>query len=677
MLAAENHNLASDEQFPDELANEVAQEIHQGWDADDGSRTEWLKKHAYFLSLYSQTDFNENSDTARSWGSKQSVPIISEACDQFQARTYKTFFPQDTFVSAKPVRTTTENRKFMEQRAKRIGDHMSYQLAYRMRNYKSDKDALFHATALHGSFFTKTYHDTKKLLPRVDNVRPTNLVVNYNVGPVRIEDLRRKTHVIHTTVGDTQRLVNEGYFIRPAMAAQSMETDEFRLKVDEIQGLQESQFGLKSDNPAVLLEQHFYLDLNGDGEFRPYIGTICAASRKLLRLSIGYESDPMGNPLKDYEQVQYFTHYKFKEDPNGFYGMGLGHSLSQLNTSANILLRQILDAGTLANYGNMSGFISERLGIEGDELVMELGKFPKISDTVGDIQNGIFQFNFPGPNQALIAMLESIDQRAQRLGSAVEATTGTPSRAEQATTYLAQIEQALELFSSVQIRLADSMGQELQKIFHLNQKFLPLVDYYVVNETPEQITRSDYAEDMMIMPVFDPKFSTQQQKMARANAELQGTLQNPVNQTRPQSYDAAFRRYFEALDTENIEELIPLPQPPENFDDQETENMFFLMPQESRPNFDVFPEHDHKKHLAELDQFLEEFGQALLPDQQQLVLSHRMKHEAFLYGQEHGIIEAQPADAPAMEERPGDEMGNAAAAGDIPPAPSINAPQIA
>jgi hypothetical protein len=39
-------------------------------------------------------------------------------------------------------------------------------------------------------------------------------------------------------------------------------------------------------------------------------------------------------PTKDYEQVQYFTHYKFKENPDGFYGLGLGHSIGDLNSAA-------------------------------------------------------------------------------------------------------------------------------------------------------------------------------------------------------------------------------------------------------------------------------------------------------------------------------------------------------
>lgn len=670
-MAAENHNLAQD--IDDEgLIREIGQEIHNGFSDDESSRSDWLDQHTFWLSLYMQSDYAENADPERSWGATESLPILTEACDQFQTRTYKTFFPQDTFISASPMRKKKEDRQMLEDRAKRIGDHMSYQLGFKDRSFKEDKDALFLGVAVHGSFFTKTYFDDKLNRPRIDNVRPTDLVVNYHMGPVRIENLRRKTHIIYSTVGETQDLVNKGFFTQPARAAlQEQGKNPYNVKVDEVQGLSSSgQTKIKRDAPAVLLEQDFYLDLDGTGEYRPYIGTICAASHKLLRLVVGYESDPMGNPLKDYEQVQYFTHYKYKNNPDGFYGLGLGHTIADLNSAANIMLRQSMDAATLANDGNMSGFISERLGLTGEEIRMVIGKMTKIPDTIGDMQNSIMMMKFPGPNAALMQLMEMIDQRAQRLGSTTEATTGTPQSVVQPTTYLAQIEQALESFSSVQMRLANSLGDELQKVYRLNQRYLPLVDYYIVNDEPEQITRADYADDMMVQPVFDPKFATQQQKVARAQSELQATLQNPVNQGRPNVYDAAFKRYLEALDVDDIEELIPPPPQVENFDDQQVENMFFLMPKESRPLFDVFPDQDHMKHLMELNQFVAQNGANLQPDQKEDVLKHHMKHEAYLYGQEHGIIpksgDAGQIPTPPLEARSGNGMGNGEIGGAVP-----------
>lgn len=623
------------------LLREIGQEIIQGFKDDDQSRSEWMEMHSFWLSLYMQNDYAQNSDQDRSWGATESVPILTEACDQFQSRTYKIFFPNDTFVSAIPMRRTKEDRKILEERAERIGRHMSYQLGFEDRSYRQDKDALFLGTALHGSFFTKTYFNDRLRRFKVDNVRPTDLVVNYTVGPARLDELRRKTHIIYTTVGATEELVDKGYFIEAAHAGQVEINDQYNTVVNEADGRNPSDSNIKRDRQAVLLECHTYLSLDDNNIYRPYIVTICAVSHRVMRIVIGYEADSQGVPFKDYEQCQYFTHYKYKENPDGFYGLGLGHTIGDLNSAVNIMLRQSMDAATLANDGNMSGFVSERLGLEGDEIKMVLGRFRKIPDTVGDLQNSLWTGQFPGPNAALLQIMEALDQRAQRLGSTTEATTGTIDKVVQPTTLINQIEQSLEQFSTVQMRLANSFSEELQKIYKINQKYLPLVDYFVVNGSPETITRMDYADDMLIQPVFDPQYATQSQKIARARAELEATMQNPINQSRPEVIDTAFRRYLEALQVDDIDSLIP-PQPQiENFDDQYLENMFFLMPKESRPLFDVFPDQDHASHLmkmAELFVEINQTGTQLTPDQQEDLMKHQMKHQAYLYGQEKDII---------------------------------------
>lgn len=636
--AAETFNLA--DKMDEGMLREIGQEVCQGFDDDNESRSDWLDQHTFWLSLYMQQDYAESADAERSWGATESMPILTEACDQFQTRTYKTFFPNDTFVSAIPMRRSVGDEEALEDRAERIGHHMSYQLGFKDRAYKQDKDALFLGTAIHGSFFTKTYFDEKKRGPRIENVRPTDLVVNYEVGPTRIEELRRKTHIIYSTVGDSQDKMSKGFFTQAAIAATQDPSNKYNVKVNETQGISETTNSkLRRDRGAIWYEQQLYLDLDGNGVFMPYIATVCAGSKKVLRLAINYEATPQGQPLKDYEQTQLYTHYKFKENPDGFYGLGLGHTIGDLNSAINIMLRQSMDAATLANDGNMSGFISERLGIDGDEIRMVLGKLKKIPDTVGSLRDSIMLMQFPGPNEALIKIMENLDERAQRLGATTEATTGTPDAVTQPTTYLAEIEQAMETFSSVQMRLSNSMSEEFQKIYKINQKYMPLVDYYTVNNTPEQITRADYADDMLVQPIFDPKFATQQQKIARAQAELDATMKNPNSQQRPQVYDAAFTRYLKAMDVDNIEELIPPPPQPQQIDDQNAENMAFMLPSGQFPPFDVFPSQNHAEHLAKLEKFVAEKGPMITdPAQQQAIAIHKQKHEAFLYGQQHGII---------------------------------------
>lgn len=670
-------NLA--EHIEDAQLRNIGRQVYLGFEEDDQSRSEWVGNHTYWLSLYMQSDYAENSDEERDWGSTESVPILTEACDQFQARTYKVFFPNDTFVSAIPMRRTAKDRDILEDRADRIGKHMSYQLGFQDRSYKQDKDALFLGVAVHGSFFTKTYFDENLRRFKVDNVRPTDLVVNYNVGAIRIDDVRRKTHIIYTTVGETEELVESKFLLQPAKPGKVTINDKYNTKVDEISGITAPSGGVTRDQQAILLEQHCYLDLDDTGTKLPYIITICAASQRVLRLIIGYEADESGKPLNDYKQVQYFTHYKFKENPDGFYGLGLGHSIGDLNGAINIMLRQTLDAATLANEGNMSGFVSEKLGLEGDTIRMILGKLRKIPDTINDLSESIMLMKFPGPNGALIQLMEVLDQRAQRLGSVTEAVTGTMDKVVQPTTQLSLVEQSLEMFSSTQLRLANSFSEELQKIYAINRRFLPFIEYFVVNGEPDTITREDYADDMLIQPIFDPKYATQSQKVSRAQAELQATLQNPINQSRPQVIDEAFRRYFKALDVENIDALVPPAPQIENLDDQFLENMWFLMPKEARPLFDVFPDQNHLDHLQKLQELIAivaQFGIELTPDQQQDIFKHQQKHQAYLYGQQHGVIPTGQEPTPPLAARQDGQMDNGPTTAQLPPEASQLLSQI-
>lgn len=542
------------------MAKEIGQEILRGYRDDDESRAEWLEMHENWLRLYMQTDYALNSDPERSWGATESIPILTEACDQFQSRTYKAFFPSEGFISCVSQTHTLDPVKgeLMRDRAERIGRHMSWQLGVQNKNYRRDKRALFLGVAVHGSFFTKAYFDAyKKKRPCIDNVRPTDFVVNYTCGRTAIEDLRRKTHIIRMTVGETETLAAKEWLTQAARAGSEEGYTQYDEAVDDSQGLMPSNGYLKKDRGCVLLEQQLYLDLDETGYPIPYLGTIDSGGR-LLRLTIDYEADMQGQPSKDYEQIQYYTHYKYMENPDGFYGLGLGAKIGDLNSAVNIGLRQALDAATLANDGNNSGYISNRLCMDGEEQVtLTLGKLKKVPDTTGDISDGIMLMKFPGPNQSHMQILEMLDQRAQRMSGTTEATTGSIDKNQQPTTVLAQIEQAMEQFSSVQQGLSDDFGDELDKIYKLNSQYLPFTEYYTINDVSEAITRADYQEDMAVKPIFDPKFATRAQKVAKAQAELQATLQNPLSQTRPQVYDIAFRLYLEALDSDNVDELIP------------------------------------------------------------------------------------------------------------------------
>ena len=96
---------------------------------------------------------------------------------------------------------------------------------------------------------------------------------------------------------------------------------------------------------------------------------------------------------------------------------------------------------------------------------------------------------------------------------------------------------------------------------------------------------------------------------------------------------------LEAMEIEDIKDILPeptAPPEPQKIDDQSQENMYFLMPTQDRPLFDVFPDQDHAQHIKAIDDLLngpmaEELKKEEYQDVVPAILDHRKKHLAFLY----------------------------------------------
>jgi len=558
----------------------------------------WAGQHGKWMNLY----FLRDTPVSPPWpdSSTESLPILAEAVNQFSARAYKALFPSKTFVKAVP--TGKPDGKARE-RAERVSHHLSWQLTARDRNYIKNKSRLLHALPLHGSFFTKTYYSPYKLAPVIENVRPIDLVIPYGVGSRDLEDIERKTHVIFVSANKCARMKEDGYFIGDSVPIGLNEVDwnPMTKAHDAAHGLVADD-GKKYDRLCLKLEQHLLLDMDKDGIAEPYIATVDYQSRQLNRLAIRYETDELGNPTNDKEPIEYFTHYQFLDNPDGFYGLGFGHLLAPINTAVNKLMRQVIDAGTLATVGNMSGFVSKRLALPHDKLELTMGEFTAVAASAEDIKNGIFQFQFPGPSPAARDIIGILTQRADRLATVTEAITGQTDKVQQPTALLALIEQSLQVFSSIYQRLTEALGEELQKVFEINRKFMSPEEYFSVQDDDGTVLgksafRDDYAPDLQIMPIADPQMSTERQKLARAEAEWNFLSTNQLVIQSPVHYLNASKRYLRAIGAEAIEEVLPSfdqgGEAPRE-DDPAREGVMMVM---SGISPQVFPEQDHATHI--------------------------------------------------------------------------------
>lgn len=633
-------------QLGEEKLKKIADDVISDVEADIESAQSWLEKNETWLRLYFQEDNRVNPPWADA--SNDSVPLLTESCNQFQARTYKAFFPTRLFVSAIPTLQADEQTL---ERAERVAKHMSYQLSVKNKSYKKNKNALFLGVSLHGSYFTKTYYDPIKGLC-IENISPDCFIVPYGVGQREIEDLPRKTHVMYKTLHFTQSMAKIKYFTKPAEIMKDISSAGLtREASDEVQGF--SLINAERAGVCKLYEQHRYLDLDNDGVEEPYVVTVDATSRQVLRVCVNYYMDMEGNPTDEYgkpsdtfKEVQYFTHYMFLPNPNGFYGLGFGHLLAKINSAINRMLRSSLDAAELANTGNMSGFVTDDVSIRGGPLSLSMGEFQKVGYGGDDIRRAFYQPNFKGPDPSLVALLQAIDERGQRLASVTDALTGDLTSVQQPTTVLTALEQSLQLMTSVQEFLASSLERELQLIYNLNSYFL--------EETPETfsmqtesgmstfaISSADYSPDLAVMPIFDPKAGTENQKIQRAQTEYQTLLSNPLTANDPQAIYNVTKRFLKAINAINIDEILPPPPPPPEplrEDDPVRENMIFLSPDPVTP--EVFPDQDHLAHIRDHETLMrnEKYYGTLDKERKVQFEDHIQSHIAMQYGEDNGAF---------------------------------------
>jgi hypothetical protein len=382
--------------------------------------------------------------------------------------------------------------------------------------------------------------------------------------------------------------------------------------------------------------------------------------------------DPAGNPTYDKAPIEYYDHYTFIPNPDGFYGLGLGFLLGHLNTAINKILRQTVDAATLSNVGNQSGFMASSIGADRGDVQMQLGKLMRTNVSGDELQKGIYTFKFPGPNQALVSVMDMLQRAGRGLASSPEALTGNTDKVLQPTTFMGIVEQAQVFFSTVYERIFGVWQNELLKHYKLNGKYLDEEEYFAVNDlsgSPEEmmVSREDYRPDLMVIPLADPKMATEQQRLAKSEAEYQTLVQNPMVVNDPMALYQVTRRRLEALGATDIDQVLPMPQQkePQREDDPLLENIGSLLPAPMMP--EVFADQNHLAHLRAHEGLLNDpaYGQRMTPEGQKMIQAHIQKHIALLYAVTETPF-ARQLDGQVGQDGMDEAAGNAGVSGPTP-----------
>ena len=542
-------NLA--EVIDEAVLGEISSELRGMYEEDSESREEWEEGYTKGLDLLG-VKYQERSQPFEG-ASGVTHPLIAESVVQFQAQSYKELLP-----AGGPVKTQVLGAKTMEKesQASRVKNFMNYQVTEVMEEFDPDTDQMLFYLPLSGSTFKKVYFDPTKGRAVSAFVPAEDLVVSYSATDLATAP--RVTHVLRMDGNQLRKMQIAGMYRDVEISSDDEVENQVRDKVDEIEGVSKGYI----DDVHTVLEMHVDLDLEGfedtgpDGEPTgiklPYIVTIDHGSGEILAITRNYDAQ---DQLKT--KRQYFVHYKFLPGL-GFYGFGLIHMIGGLGRAATSILRQLIDAGTLANLP--SGFKARGIRIRNEDEPLMPGEFRDIDAPGGDIRNAIVPLPFKEPSGTLAQLLASLIEGGRRFVSIADQQIGEGQSGDMPVgTTVALLERGMKVMSAIHKRLHYSQKTEFRLLARIFAENLPPVYPYEVAGAPSEIKAQDFDGRVDVLPVSDPNIFSMAQRVTLAQTQLQLAQSNPGIH----NLHEAYKRMYQALEVQNIDEILPAKKEPQ------------------------------------------------------------------------------------------------------------------
>jgi hypothetical protein len=579
-MGGEDHYANLAEFLDEDVLVDVGSDLQEKYTDYKSSRQDWEQAYTNGLDLLG---FKYERRTEPFKGaSGVTHPVLAESVTQFQAQAYKELLPADGPVRTQIVGLTDRNK---EDQATRVKEFMNYQIMNVMKEYEPEFDQMLFYLPLSGSTFKKVYYDS--LLGRAVSkfVPSEDLIVPYSA--TSLEDAEAVIHVIKISANDLRKQQVSGFYKDVDLGEPPIKDDEIKKKERELEGIRVE----KQDDIYTLLECHVNLDLEGfedkdpqtgepTGIKLPYVVTIEESSREVLSIKRNYKSD---DPLKN--KTNYFVHFKFLPGL-GFYGFGLIHMIGGLSRTATSALRQLLDAGTLANLP--SGFKMRGIRVRDDAQPLQPGEFRDVDAPGGNLRDAFMPLPFKGPDQTLLQLMGIVVDASQRFASIADAQVGDMNQQAAVGTTMALLERGSRVMSAIHKRIYGALKNEFELLANVFATYLPPVYPYDVVGGQRQIKQADFDDKVDILPVADPNIFSQSQRISLAQTQLQ------LAQSNPQIHDIyqAYRSMYEAMGTKNIDLILPSPKQPMPMDP----SLEHITSMASQP-FQAFAGQDHKAHI--------------------------------------------------------------------------------
>ena len=578
----QNHfdNLA--DILPDEVLEPIGNEMVQNFMDYKNSRKDWEQSYTKGLDLLG---FKYDNRTEPFQGASGAThPVLAEAVTQFQAQAYKELLPADG-----PVRTQVIGIKNpqTEQQAQRVKDYMNYLIMDTMKEYESEFDSMLFHLPLSGSTFKKIYYDVNMGRVVSKFVPADELVVPYTA--TSLDDAEAVIHTVKISENELRKQQVNGFYSDVELGTPgSSDSNELERKEHELEGTRRSG---KQDDMYTLLECHTNLDLEGfedvgaDGEPTgiklPYIVTVEEGSRKVLSIRRNYAPDDIKK-----NKIQYFVHFKFLPGL-GFYGFGLIHMIGGLSRTATTALRQLLDAGTLANLP--AGFKQRGVRVRDEASPIQPGEFKDVDAPGGSLRDAFFPLPYKEPSPTLLQLLGVVVQAGQRFAAIADMQVGDGNQGAAVGTTVALLERGSRVMSAIHKRCYAAMKNEFKLLGKIVAQYLPPEYPYDVVGGARNIKQTDFDDRVDVIPVADPNIFSMSQRITLAQTQLQIATANPNLHNMYQVY----RNMYEAIGVKDVDAVLPPPAPMAPMDP----SLEHINALGGKP-FQAFPGQDHQAHIT-------------------------------------------------------------------------------
>ena len=615
-----DENIA--EELDEKELNRVASELIKNYETDKEARSEWEFRYKQGLETLDPNGGQDEEENQRATRGLSTVvhPMIAEAATQFNAKAIAELYP-----SGGPVKTVIvgEPSEQMEEQAKRVKDYMNYQITQEMPEYFPDLDQMLFQLPLVGHTFKKVWWDANLERQCSQFVKAEDFIVSPESKDLYTSS--RYTHVIRMPRNDFNKYVKTGHYLTSKYMSDDI--DPSGDTGSEIEGV--DPYNTEStDEVMTLLEMHCYQTFDGidgaedDDEDNvialPYVVTIDYDAETIVSIRRNWNEEDEKQIKRDW-----FVSYKFLPG-TGFYGFGLYHMIGGLGRAATGSLRALLDS---AAFANMQGGFKLKGRVTGGEMQINPGEFADLDATVDDVNKAIMPLPFKEPSQTLFNLMTAITDAGRRFASTADLNVGDVNPNAPVGSTVALIEQGSKSFSAIHKRLHYSQGQEFKLLSKLNAEYLPESFEFAQSGVTTTVFAKDFDEQIDVIPVSDPNIFSTAQRIAQAQAVLQ------MSQSAPQLHDQyeAYKRMYEAIRINNIDEILKKPEEASKLDPI-SENMSLMYGKPIR----AFPEQDHDSHIAVHMQFISDPSLAGNPgarSMQPLLIAHIAEHIALLYRQ--------------------------------------------